>query len=141
MKGYLLHTSVLVTLGRPRDRRHAPLRRWIEDQPDDELFTCTVVIGELARGVALLGDTPRRRQEEHWLHHTMIPAFPILDFDLAAALRWGAFMGEGQRAGTVPPNDDAKIAAVAAAHGLTVATLNARDFDQIGVPCLDPTRA
>jgi predicted nucleic acid-binding protein len=47
-------------------------------------------------------------------------------------------MGEGQRAGAVPPSDDAKIAAIAAVRGLTVVTGNVRDFARLGVPCLDP---
>jgi predicted nucleic acid-binding protein len=47
----------------------------------------------------------------------------------------------GQRAGQTPPNDDAKIAAIATAHGLTVVTGNARNFEPLGVPWLDPTRA
>lgn len=140
MSGYLLDTSVLVTLGRLKDPRHVLVRRWLDDQPDGALHTCTVVIGELARGVAALADGRRRRREEHWLHHTLIPAFPILLFDLDASVRWGTLMGEGQRAGRLPPSDDAKIAAVAALHGLTVATVNPRDFERIGVPFLDPTQ-
>ena len=47
-------------------------------------------------------------------------------------------MGEGQRTGAIPPNDDAKIAAIAAVRELTVATGNGRDFQRLGVPWLDP---
>jgi predicted nucleic acid-binding protein len=140
VSGYLLDTSVLVTLARLRDPRHVLVRRWLDDQPDNALHTCTIGIGELARGVAALPEDQRRRREEHWLHHTLMPAFPILPFDLDATLRWGALMGEGQRVGTTPASDDAKIAAVASKHGLTVATINPRDFARTGVPFLDPTQ-
>jgi predicted nucleic acid-binding protein len=82
--------------------------------------------------------TSSRRQQAHLLQHVVIPSFRVPPFDLEAALHWGAAMGEGQCVGAVPPNDDAKFAAVAAVRGLTVATGNARDFERLGVPWLDP---
>ena len=138
MTGYLLDTSILVDLGDHRRERHPRVRRWFEDVPADELFTCTIVVGELARGVAALSDGHKRRQQEHHLHHVVIPSFRVLPFDTDAALHWGTAMGEGQRTGAIPPNDDAKIAAIAAVRGLTVATGNVRDFERLGVPWLDP---
>ena len=35
-------------------------------------------------------------------------------------MQWGTFMGEGERDGAIPSNDDAKIAAVPAVYGLTI---------------------
>jgi hypothetical protein len=137
---YLLDTSILVDLGDHRRERHPRVRRWFEDVAADELFTCTIVVGELARGVAALPDGQRRRQQEHHLRHVVIPSFRVLAFDTDAALQWGTTMGEGQRNGAVPPNDDAKIAAIATVNGLTVATGNVRDFERLGVPWLDPGR-
>ena len=49
-------------------------------------------------------------------------------------------MGEGRRSGRTPPVDDAKIAAIAAVHALTVVTLNTRDFEHLKVSYLDPTQ-
>jgi predicted nucleic acid-binding protein len=49
-------------------------------------------------------------------------------------------MGEGAARGRVPPLDDAKIAAIALAHGLTVATSNTRDFAPL-VATVDPRTA
>ena len=141
MTGYLLDTSILIDLGNHRQERHPRVRRWFEEVPADELCTCTIVIGELARGVAALSDGPKRRQQEHHLQHVVLPSFRVLPFDLEAALHWGAAMGEGQRTGSIPPNDDAKIAAIAAVRGLTVATGNVRDFARLGVPWFDPGTA
>ena len=72
----------------------------------------------------------------------MLPVFGerILPFDVPAAMQWGTFMGEGERAGTVPSNEDAKIAAVAAVHGLTIVTANERDFAALGVLIVNPLR-
>jgi predicted nucleic acid-binding protein len=135
--GYLLDTSILIDLGDHRRQRHPRVRRWFEAVPTDDLCTCTIVIGELARGVAALSDGNRRRLQEHQLHHLVIPAFRVLPFDLDAALHWGRVMGEGQRGTAIPPND-AKIAAIAAVRGLTVATGSGRDFARLGVPWTDP---
>ncbi|MFO1037840.1 MAG: PIN domain-containing protein [Geminicoccaceae bacterium] len=140
MTGYLLDTSILIDLGNHRLDRHPRVRRWFEEMPADDLFTCTIAIGELARGVAALPDGPKRRQQSHYLQHTVLPAFRVLPFDLPAALYWGNLMGEGQRSGALPPSDDAKIAAIAAVNGLTVATGNVTDFARLGVPWLDPGR-
>jgi toxin FitB len=98
------------------------------------------VIGEIARGIIRLEPGRRRTRYRHWLLHEVLPVFGecILPFDVPAAMQWGAFMGDGERAGTVPSNDDAKIAAVAAVHGLTVVTGNERDFAALGVPLVNP---
>ena len=143
MSGYLLDTSVLVALGRPADTKHEPVRRWYDDVPADELWTCTIALGELARGITVMPAGARRRQQEHRLHDAVVLAFAdrMLGFDLDCALKWGALMGEGQLAGRVPPAIDTMIAAVAAVNALTVVTTNTRDFVMSGVACLDPTGA
>jgi toxin FitB len=64
----------------------------------------------------------------------------ILPFDVSAAMQWGTFMGEGERDGAIPSNDNAKIAAVAAVHGLTIVTANERDSAALGVPIVNPLR-
>lgn len=138
--GYLLDTSFVSVLGDPGRPQHFVVRRWFNSSPAGRMYLCTIVVGELARGVEASPAGRKRREREHWLHHTLLPAFPVLSFDLGCALRWGTIMGEGQRAGRTPPVDDAKIAAVAAVHGLTVVTLNPRDFQPLGVPYLDPTQ-
>jgi predicted nucleic acid-binding protein len=52
----------------------------------------------------------------------------------------GHLHGRGERTGTVPSNDDAKIAAVAAVHGLTIVTANEPDLAALGVPIVNPLR-
>jgi toxin FitB len=97
---------------------------------------------EIARGIVRLDSGRRRTRYRHWLLHEVLPVFGerILPFDVRAALQWGAFMGDGERAGTVPSNDDAKLAAFAAVHGLTIVTANERDVAPLGVPLVNPLR-
>ena len=142
MSGFLLDTSFLSVLGNPGRPSYGPAVRWYEANDERDLFTCAVVIGEIARGITRLRPGRRREHYRHWLRHEVLPAFGerVLPFDVQAALQWGAFMGDGERTGAVPSNDDAKIAAVASVHGLTVVTANERDFAPLGVPTANPLR-
>lgn len=142
MTGFLLDTSFLSELGNPARPGHGAALRWYESQDERDLFICTVVIGEIARGITRLQTGRRREHYRHWLHHEVLPVFGerILPFEVRAALQWGAFMGDGERDGAIPSNDDAKIAAVAAVRGLTVVTANERDFALLGVPIVNPLR-
>jgi predicted nucleic acid-binding protein len=142
VSGFLLDTSFLSALGNPGRPSYRTALRWYQARDERELFTCAVVIGEIARGITRLETGRRRERYRHWLRHEVLPTFGerVLPFDVQAALQWGAFMGEGARTGAIPPNDDAKIAAVAAVHGLTIVTANERDFAALGVPVVNPLR-
>jgi hypothetical protein len=138
LRGFLLDTSFLSALADPSRPDFGAALRWYQPQDERALFTCAVVIGEIARGISRLDPGRRRQRYRHWLDHEVLPAFGerVLPFDARAALQWGIFMGEGERA--VPSNDDAKIAAIASVHGLAVVTANDRDFAPLGVPVVNP---
>lgn len=142
MRGFLLDTSFLSALADPARPGFGAALNWYQPQDDRDLFTCAVVIGEIARGISRLDPGRRRERYRYWLQHEVLPALGerVLPFDVPAAIQWGAFMGEGERAGAVPSNDDAKIAAIAAVHGLTVVTANEGDFVPLGIPVLNPLR-
>jgi predicted nucleic acid-binding protein len=140
LSGFLLDTSFLSALGNPVRPAYGAALRWYQSQNERDLFTCAVVIGEIARSLIRLPSGRRRTHYRHWQLHEVLPVLGerILPFDVPAAMQWGAFMGDGERAGTVLSNDDAKIAAVAAVHGLTTVTANERDFAALGVPLVNP---
>ena len=142
MSSFLLDTSYLSALADAARPDHAPALRWYQLQDERDLFTTSVVIGEIARGITRLRPSRRRDRYRNWLRHEVLPVFGarVLPFDVEAALQWGALMGDREREGTIPSNDDAKIAAVAAIHGLTVVTANERDFAAFGVPIVNPLR-
>jgi toxin FitB len=137
LSGFLLDTSFLSALGNPARPTYGAALRWYQSQDERDLFTCAVVIGQIARGIVRLPSGRRRTHYRHWLLQEVLPVFGerILPFDVSAAMQWGAFMGEGERAGAIP-----SVAAVAAVRGLTIVTANERDFAALGVPIVNPLR-
>lgn len=140
MKKLLLDTTVIVDLG----RNFLPTRRWFTAQNLGDLYISAVTVGELFRGayqrhgrdaVALAGVL-------HDLRTVRLAPFTgrILPFDAAAAEIWGRLVGEGAARGMLPPIDDAKIAAIALRHGMTVATSNPKHLAPL-VPTVDPRTA
>jgi len=141
LSGFLLDTSLLSALGNPARPTYGAALRWYHSQRARSVHLHRRD-RRVAWGIVRLRSGRRRTRYRHWLLHEVLPVFGerILPFDVPAAMQWGTFMGEGERAGTVPSNDDAKIAAVAAVHGLTIVTANERDFAALGVPLLNPLR-
>ena len=70
----------------------------------------------------------------------MLPLFEgrILAFDTDAARRYADLAVAARKAGKGFPTPDGYIAAIATAHGFTVATRDASAFNAAGVPVIDP---
>ena len=59
----------------------------------------------------------------------------------AIADRWGILSGQRQLAGRPLSMADGLIAATALEHGLTLATRNVRDYEDMGLTIFDPWEA
>lgn len=79
---------------------------------------CRPSIGELWHGF-YSGDRKEKRQRQI-LH--ILKAFPVFEYDAAAAEEFGRIMAEQQRKGEIIPPIDAQIAAITRIHSLTVLT-------------------
>jgi predicted nucleic acid-binding protein len=62
----------------------------------------------------------------------------ILRFDVPSARRYGQILASRQRLGRPITQMDALIAATALANGATLATRNTTDFENCGVPLVNP---
>jgi predicted nucleic acid-binding protein len=104
------------------------------------LWTTAITAAELRAGVAALPEGRRKRD----LHDAIEAALHVdlgnrvLPFDDAASVAFAAISARRRRSGSSWDHMDLLIAAIAAVKGATVATRNTIDFEETGVPFVDP---
>jgi toxin FitB len=136
----ILDTNVVSELMRPEP---APaVLRWMAAQPLAALHVTALTCAEVLLGIELLPEGKRRRQLAEQAEGLFAEDFAgrVLAFDLAAAPAYAAVVGQRGRAGRPIGAVDAMIAAIARAHGASVATRDG-DFAGCGVPVIDPWAA
>ena len=135
MSGFLLDTNVISEL--TKDAPHSGVTGFLADA--DDLWLSAVVLHELDFGVELL--PPGRRREGI---RAVLSAFVseyadrVLPVGRPEAARAAALRARAHRAGRVLDMGDALIAGTAAAHALSIATRNVRDFDGLEVDVVNP---
>lgn len=134
----IIDTNVISEMMRPEpDLRVAA---WTRLQPYGELFTTSVCEGELRYGIAILPAGKRRRHLTSIVDEFFTAAFAgrILAFDRAAAAAFSEIGAQRRKAGNPIGSLDCQIAAIARTHGATLATRDTRDFQDCGVPLVNP---
>ena len=103
---------------------------WLAQVDEDRVFISVISFAEVRHGVELLPVGRRRERLTHWLAEEVPERFEgrVLAIDQHIAETWGVIMARGQKAGLTPGTMDAFVAATAAAHNLTLATRNVKDF-------------
>ena len=133
----LLDTCVLSEL--PRPKGSAAVQAAVDALDDGDLFVSVLAIGELAKGIALVKDSARKRKLAAWLQKLENDyADRLLPVDLETARIWGDLTATGQKAGRTIPAVDGLMAATARRHGLHVMTRNTADFAPTGVMLINP---
>lgn len=122
---YLLDTSVF---SQPLRRQpvEAALLRW-KAAGDAGCGVSIVTVAEVEFGLAL-EDAPRRREKYRALLENRLTVLPA---DEAVWHAFARMKARQQRAGQLVADLDLLIAATAAVHQMTVATLNTADFSRI----------
>ncbi|MEZ0493685.1 type II toxin-antitoxin system VapC family toxin [Kineococcus sp. TBRC 1896] len=132
---YLLDTNVVSAL-RVRGRNPA-VEDWSRSVTVGDQYVAATTIAEIERGVVgkERSDPAQGEVLRRWFERNVLPAFVdrVLPFDLSAAR-----LLAGYRVPEHAPLDDALIAAVAQARGMTVVTRNVKHFAPLDVACLDP---
>jgi predicted nucleic acid-binding protein len=135
---YLVDTNLPSELTKPiPDPRAAA---FLTDVGRERVFASVVTIGEIAKGIAEMPDGKRRGELRAWLDHVMRPWFEgrILPVTEAIAEQWGTLTGEARARGRQITMADGLIAATALEHGLTLATRNVKDFENLGLTIVNP---
>ena len=104
---------------------------------EQEIAVDPVILGEIHFGILLLPIGARRARLERWFQQG-VERIHCLAWEAATGLRWARLLAELRTSGRSMPVKDSLIAATALVHGLAVATLNRRDFEQAGVEIIDP---
>jgi predicted nucleic acid-binding protein len=135
---FLLDTNVVSEWVRPQPDRN--VISWLAELDEDRVFISVISFAEIRRGVEMLPAGRRRERLGAWLAEELPARFEerILDIDPRVAETWGVVMARGQKIGLTLGSMDAFVAATAEAHGLTLATRNVKDFQNLGISLLDP---
>ena len=113
---------------------------WIDSQPVQTLFLSVITVAELRVGIASLPAGRRRDALRERIEARVLPLFTghVLAFDLAATAPYAEVLAKARSKGQVIGQADAYIAAIALAHGMSVATRDTRPFKLAGAPVIDP---
>lgn len=131
---FLLDTVVVSELRKKKP--DTGVRRWLEQQQDNQLFLSVVTLGEIERGIEKIrkADPDFADALAAWLESlTSLYADRILPVTPEIARRWGRLSARLGHDGA-----DLLIAATALSHGLTVATRNTGHFEPAGVTVINP---
>lgn len=139
--GVLVDTNVVSELG--REDPDPAVVRWLLRQDPALLYLSAITLGELAHGVARMPASSRRTRLESWLDVDIRQQFAgrMLGFGEAQAMCWGNLRARCERQGVPRPALDLQIAATASVAGLALGTRNTRDFQDLGIPLVDPWQA
>lgn len=138
----LLDTNVVSEGMRPAPDEQ--VMRWLDAQPAADLWISAVTVAEIRLGLALLPEGQRKRDLTDRAEAMLREEFGegCLAFDAAAAAEYAAIVAHRTGLGRPISVEDAQIAAIARAGGLTLATRNTKDFRDIeGLTLVNPWEA
>ena len=129
--GFLLDTNVLSEL--MREHPDAGVLGWFDQNMQSAMSVSAVTQAEILTGIALLPAGKRRMALAIAAERMFEQDFAgqCLAFDSAGAKHYALIVADRTRRGLPISTEDAQIAATALAAGLTVATRNTKDFENI----------
>jgi len=137
----LLDTNVISEIMRERPSR--AVTAWLDARPDNEFWTASIVIAELLAGVESMSTGRKQKALREAVEKLILNDFRgrILTFNLAAARLYAQILAQRQRQGRPIRELDAQIAAIARAHGASLATRDVDDFAACNLDVVNPWEA
>ena len=113
---------------------------WLDRQAAETLYLTSTSLSELLVGIEILPDGKRKKGLGDALAKLLERLFAerVLPFDKEAAMIYASMVSTARKRGRVISVADAQIAAIAVAHGYSVATRDAGPFEVAGVPVVNP---
>jgi predicted nucleic acid-binding protein len=134
---YLIDTDVISQITKPKP--HAAAMQWLAATPINELHLSVATIVEIRIGIELMAAGRRKQEFEGWLQNDLPQMYRgrIIPVDHDVAGLAGELIGRNRATGFADESMDALIAATARVHGLSVATLNRKHFERLGVELVE----
>lgn len=139
MSGMVLDTNVLSEL--MRQQPDTRVVSWFARRPETPFLVTAITRAEIMLGIELLPSGRRRDGLAKAAGQMFSEEFgrSCLPFDDQAADIYARIVAARTRTGQPISTEDAQIAAISLAHGLTLVTRNTRDFVNIdGLHTVDP---
>jgi len=112
---------------------------WLDAQAAETLYLSTISYAELRFGVLKMPDGKRRNDLAAQIDRALeLFKDRILEFNVKAAEQLAQIGARCKKIGKPATAPDAYIAAIAAAHGFSVATRNVDHFKHTGVLVINP---
>jgi toxin FitB len=134
----VVDTNVISELTRPKP---APeVLSWLDSLAVGDVATTAITAAELLYGVARLPEGRRKAELAAAVHELLSDDFHgrVLSFDELAADRYAEIAARRERLGRAIGLADAQIAAICSAVDATLATRNIADFEETGIPLVNP---
>jgi predicted nucleic acid-binding protein len=137
----ILDTNVISEPLKPR--ADPAVIRWLDAQDPNTLYLTAVNLAEVLIGIALHPAGKRKRGMELAARSLQMKLFAnrLLSFDREAATAFSLLGSRAAAKGYPISMADCQIAAIAAVHGFTVATLDTAPFLAAGVPIVNPWKS
>jgi predicted nucleic acid-binding protein len=134
----LLDTNVISEMMRLRPE--PAVVSWLDKQPEEDLWTASVVLAELLSGIDLMPSGRKQKILRQAVEGMIAEDFreQVLKFDVPAARSYGQILSSRKRNGRPIREMDALIAATALVNGATLATRNTTGFEDCGIQLVDP---
>jgi predicted nucleic acid-binding protein len=133
----LLDTSAISEAIKPDP--HPSVLAWLNAQVAEDLFLSSIAAAELLFGIGVLPAGKRKDLLAERIDGLLNQfALRILPFDTQAARRYAELTVKARAAGKGFPKPNGYIAAIAAAHGFSVALRDISAFRAAGLTAIDP---
>ncbi len=136
---YLLDTCVISEY--IRRKPNPKIIHWVDNLDESQLFLSVITIGEIKKGIELLPDESKRKQDlTIWLNDGLLKRFSdrIYPVTVEIMLCWGSLVSRLDSTGKTISTLDSLIAATALSQHAILVSRNEDHFRQAGVEIINP---
>ena len=135
---YLLDTSVLKELIAKQPNPNVV--DFVDSHEHEDMFLSAITVGEIAKAIALLPSSPRKRELQKWLREDLLIRFEgkIISLDSDIFIRWGELTAKLEAIGVLRPAIDSLIAATVLEHHMVLVTVDEDGFSDLEIEVVNP---